>query len=573
METLLEPENILNVSLIEPQLKHPTIFARFDELKPGESLILHNDHDPKPLQYELSAKRGDIFTWKYLEQGPELFRIKITKNKTAQKEQENILDATTLHPSVKHATIFNRFDELQPGESLILHNDHDPMPLRFQLENTRGNIFQWEYLEKGPELFRIKITKNKATLVESKKETATEKENILNVTMIEPRLKHPTIFGRFDELKPGETLILHNDHDPKPLYYQLQSMMGNTFTWDYLEQGPELYRIKITKNKLPQEEKKETKTEKENILNVTELEPKLKHPTIFVRFDELKPGESLTIHNDHDPKPLYYQLLGERGNIFTWEYMEQGPKLWRIKISKRPEGEGDETLGEIVAKDLRKAEVFKKYGLDFCCGGKKTVKEACAEKGLDVTKVEQELRTADKNVSTSRPLPYNDWNLDFLADYIVNTHHSYVKKTIPDIRSYAEKVAKVHGAHHPELLKINKLAQEVCDEMSEHMVKEETVLFPYVKHLVKTQNGSYEKFDSLDTVKEPIDIAVTEHELVGNNMDEIREISNNFALPEDACASYAYLFKTLDEFEDDLHTHIHLENNILFPKALKLEKK
>jgi len=175
----------------------------------------------------------------------------------------------------------------------------------------------------------------------------------------------------------------------------------------------------------------ETLLAKENILNVTLIEPKLKHPTIFVRFDELIPGENLTIHNDHDPKPLYYQLLGERGNIFTWEYLEQGPELWRVKISKKLSGDDDETLGEIAVKDLRKAEVFKKYGLDFCCGGKKTVKEACSEKGIDVTKVEQELQEADKIISTTRPLPYNDWSLDFLADYIVNTHHSYVKKQYP----------------------------------------------------------------------------------------------------------------------------------------------
>jgi regulator of cell morphogenesis and NO signaling len=567
METTLENENILDVTLLEPKLKHPTIFVRFDELISGESLILHNDHDPKPLYYQLSAERGDIFTWEYLEQGPELWKIKITKKKELNKEDANILDATLLHPSVKHATIFNRFDELKPGESFILHNDHDPKPLRFQLENTRGNIFQWEYLEQGPELYRIIITKNNL----QKKETV-QKENILNVTLLEPRLKHPTIFKRFDELKLGESLILHNDHDPKPLYYQLQSMIGDTFTWEYLQQGPELFRIKITKNKLPETKEEEKETTKENILNVTEIEPKLKHPTIFVRFDELKAGESLTIHNDHDPKPLYYQLLGERGNIFTWEYLEEGPKLWRIKISKRAQQEeSQETLGDIVAKDLRKAEVFKKYGLDFCCGGKKTVKEACAEKGLDVAMIEKELQNSDKSVSTARPLPYNDWNLDFLADYIVNTHHSYVKKTIPDVRSYAEKVAKVHGAHHPELLQINKLAQEVCDEMSAHMVKEETVLFPYVKQLVASTNGKV-KFGNLDTVKTPINMMEMEHEVVGNNMDKIREISNNYALPEDACGSYAYLFKTLDEFENDLHIHVHLENNILFPKALELEK-
>ncbi|MGH2646253.1 MAG: DUF542 domain-containing protein, partial [Ginsengibacter sp.] len=162
----------------------------------------------------------------------------------------------------------------------------------------------------------------------------------------------------------------------------------------------------------------ETLLEHENILNVTLIEPRLKHPTIFVRFDELIPGESLIIHNDHDPKPLYYQLLGERGNIFNWEYLQDGPQLWRVKISKKLSGEVDETLGEIAAKDLRKAEVFKKYGLDFCCGGKKTVKEACAEKGLAVTKIEQELLTVDKNITRQLSLPYNNWCLAFLIDYI-----------------------------------------------------------------------------------------------------------------------------------------------------------
>src|SRR5665811_998726 len=201
-------------------------------------------------------------------------------------------------------------------------------------------------------------------------------------------------------------------------------------------------------------------TTAENILNVTLLEPRQKHPTIFVRFDELAEGESLTIHNDHDPKPLYYQLLGERGNVFTWEYLEEGPVWWKVKIRKNITGENDETLGELAAKDLRKAQVFKKYGLDFSCGGKKTVKEACAEKGLDVTKVEQELQTADKNITGSRPLPYNDWSLDFLADYIANTHHSYVKKMIPDLRSYSSKVASVHGNRHPELFAISQLTDE-----------------------------------------------------------------------------------------------------------------
>lgn len=310
----------------------------------------------------------------------------------------------------------------------------------------------------------------------------------------------------------------------------------------------------------------------ENILNVTLLEPKQKHPTIFARFDLLAEGESLTIHNDHDPKPLYYQLLGERGNIFTWEYLEEGPEWWKVRISKRITGEQDETLGQIAAKDLRKAQVFKKYGLDFCCGGKKTVKEACAEKGLDVTRVEKELQQAG-TLPALRPLPYGDWSLDFLADYIVNTHHSYVRKNLPDIKAYASKVMKVHGAQHPELLRIHRLVEEMYAELSAHLVKEEKVLFPYVKELVAATNGTQVlQASHFGTVRNPINMMEMEHELVGKNLAEIRELSNNYTLPEDACASYSLLYRMLDEFEEDLHLHIHLENNILFPKALDIEK-
>jgi regulator of cell morphogenesis and NO signaling len=310
----------------------------------------------------------------------------------------------------------------------------------------------------------------------------------------------------------------------------------------------------------------------DNILNVTLLEPRQKHPTIFARFDELAEGESLTIHNDHDPKPLYYQLLGERGDTFIWEYQAQGPEWWIVKIAKRVNGDKDETLGELAAKDLRKAQVFKKYGLDFCCGGKKTVKEACAEKGLDVTKIEQELQQADK-LPSSRPIPYGDWSLDFLADYIVNTHHSYVLKTLPDLVAYSTKVAKVHGSSHPELIRINQLVREVEAELMGHMVKEEKILFPYIKVLVAAKtNGQPLQPVHFSSVQSPISVMEMEHELVGKNLEEIRKLSNDYFLPEDACASYSLLYRLLDEFEDDLHMHIHLENNILFPKALEVEK-
>lgn len=122
-------------------------------------------------------------------------------------------------------------------------------------------------------------------------------------------------------------------------------------------------------------------TLQENFIDVTLIEPKLKHPTIFQVFDSLAGGETLIIHNDHDPKPVYYQLLGERGDVFNWKYLEQGPEWWDVLITKK--GEDDkETIGQIAVKDLRKAEVFKKYGIDFCCGGKKTVRRFARKKEL-----------------------------------------------------------------------------------------------------------------------------------------------------------------------------------------------
>jgi regulator of cell morphogenesis and NO signaling len=314
-------------------------------------------------------------------------------------------------------------------------------------------------------------------------------------------------------------------------------------------------------------------TTTENILNVTLLEPKLKHPTIFNRFDELAEGSDLTIHNDHDPKPLYYQMLGERGNVFKWEYLEQGPEWWKVRITKKLRTEQDETIGEIAAKDLKKAEIFKKYGLDFCCGGKKTVKEACAEKGLDVAAIEDELQKTIVQTK-ARELPYNDWSLDFLADYIINTHHSYLRKNMPDILKYSEKVATVHGHAHEELHIVYNIAQAIDQELNTHMMKEERVLFPYIKELqLAANNKTTNPSAHFGTVKNPINMMEMEHEMLGNNLKELRIITNNYQLPPDACNSYRMLFKMLFDMEEDLHLHIHLENNILFPKAIELEKK
>lgn len=235
--------------------------------------------------------------------------------------------------------------------------------------------------------------------------------------------------------------------------------------------------------------------------------------------------------------------------------------------------ERDEMLGQIVARNFRKAEVFKNHGIDFCCGGKKTLKQACIEKGLDLTKIQRELQTAGKDPG-SRQLPYEDWSLDFLADYIVNTHHRYVKQALPSLRQHSTKVAHVHGTQHPELHRIAQLVEEINGELSSHLVKEEKILFPYIKELVAAiKNSSRPQARYFDSVQGPINMMEMEHDLAGKKLQEIKAITNNYALPAGACATYQLLYKLLDEFENDLYTHVHLENNILFPKALELEEK
>lgn len=229
------------------------------------------------------------------------------------------------------------------------------------------------------------------------------------------------------------------------------------------------------------------------------------------------------------------------------------------------------TIGEIVAKDYRKADVFKKYGLDFCCGGKKELAKACEAKGIDLKEIEKELNAIDQWQGSPSQNFYN-WNIDFLADYIVNTHHKYVLQSIPILVQYTQKVAKVHGDNHPEVIKIADHFMSIIDELNRHMMKEENVLFPYIKKLADAKSKNL-RIDpaGFGEIKNPIHVMELEHEVVGNLMKEIKELSNNYTVPPDACTTYRISFTKLKEFEEDLHQHIHLENNILFPKAFELE--
>ena len=307
------------------------------------------------------------------------------------------------------------------------------------------------------------------------------------------------------------------------------------------------------------------------ILNVTVLEPRQKHPTIFQVFDKLAAGEAFQILNDHDPKPLYYQMIAERGNIFTWHYHEQGPQRWIVEIRKNAPGE---TVGELAAKDVRKAEVFKKYGIDFCCGGKKTLSQACAEAGVNEAEVSAALDGAEQQpVSVAATAQFVRWDADFLADYIYNQHHNYYYEEGPVIGELVEKVAARHGDHAPELKQVQLIWRQVVQELNTHFLKEERILFPFIKTMVKAKkSGDYSELHAFPSVTEPVQVMEADHEAAGELLAALRKLTNGFTPPAGACNSFQLLYKKLADFEADLHQHIHLDNNILFPKALKLDK-
>ncbi len=229
-------------------------------------------------------------------------------------------------------------------------------------------------------------------------------------------------------------------------------------------------------------------------------------------------------------------------------------------------------IGELVAEDFRKATVFKKYGLDFCCGGGKTIDEACQNKNISVDTLISDLLQLDQNNHTA-VTDFNSMSLTDLIDYIEREHHRYVLENLQPIQEFSDKVAKVHGNHNPETIEINKLYTETAQELAMHLRKEEMILFPYIKKLERAMFNDEPVEAPFGTVRNPIAMMETEHDSAGDNFKKIAELSNNYTPPEYACNTYKVLYAKLKEFEDDLHKHIHLENNILFPKAIKLEQK
>jgi regulator of cell morphogenesis and NO signaling len=225
----------------------------------------------------------------------------------------------------------------------------------------------------------------------------------------------------------------------------------------------------------------------------------------------------------------------------------------------------ENTLAEVVTRDLSLARELERFGLDYCCGGAKTIAEACASRGLDADKVLDHLEAASVR---SAPAAWSTMGIAELVDHLESTHHRYLWDELPRLCALADKVLSVHGRNHPELREIRDLVAAIRAELEPHMLKEERVLFPMIRELA--QASQLPTFHC-GSVRNPIAMMIIEHEEVGALLARLRAYADGYFVPLDGCRSYAALFAALAQLEDDTHLHVHKENNVLFPAVERVE--
>lgn len=229
------------------------------------------------------------------------------------------------------------------------------------------------------------------------------------------------------------------------------------------------------------------------------------------------------------------------------------------------------TVRELAVTNPNVTRVFEKTKIDYCCGGDQLLGDACAKAGVDLQVLEQMLETSVAPAA-GVDADFQAMTLVELISYILDKHHVYTKEEMDRLEPLAAKVVGAHGANHPELLTIRDLLQQLCTELRGHMFKEEQILFPFIVELEQSKMQSRPApFAPFGTVDNPIRMMMLEHDKAGEILRELRKLSADYKTPADACVSYQTFYQALEAFEQDLHQHIHLENNLLFPKAVALE--
>jgi regulator of cell morphogenesis and NO signaling len=230
-------------------------------------------------------------------------------------------------------------------------------------------------------------------------------------------------------------------------------------------------------------------------------------------------------------------------------------------------------IGELVARDYRMAAVFNSHKIDFCCKGNRTIREVCEDAELKPEDLLTELSRMTRQAAAAAMNP-DTWPLDLLVDYIEKKHHRYVESRMGEIEELLKKLLRVHGVAYPELLEVEELFHKCTRDLTVHMRKEELVLFPVIRKISAAMDRKEPmRPPRFGSVRNPISMMHHEHEAEGERFRNIAELTDNYTPPAEACQTHRLTYALLKEFEEDLHVHIHLENNLLFPKAVEMEDK
>ncbi|MFT4883921.1 MAG: hypothetical protein ACI8U4_001434 [Natronomonas sp.] len=332
----------LDIRSESPDDSRETVFETLDAADADETVTLVTESDASVLLNHYRIKRSHNLQWETEQGDDDTSRIHVTKDGAFDEAELPDFDVRDMPPQRRHEVLTDTFDRLDPGEGFVLVNDHDPKPLYHELRSTRGEVFEWEDTNRDPQEWRVEIRKT-----DESQATDDDIAASFDVREIPKEERHPTIHHRYGNIADGETMEIIAPHEPRPLHREFQQQYGDSFTWDVVEDEPGRCQVHITK----QAEEDGTASTDDSLtvteeLDVRELPPAQRHEVIFVAYNELQAGNGFVLINDHDPKPLYYQLKAEAGDELNWEYRQKDSGEFRVLIGKDDTADSDGAQNE-----------------------------------------------------------------------------------------------------------------------------------------------------------------------------------------------------------------------------------
>jgi len=331
----------VDVTDTDREQRRDRVFDRLDDAEVGETVAVTADRDVHPTLSQYAIARDAALDRSYEQTGPE-WEVRVTKRPPEEADDPYAFDVRNLPPARRHAVLTDTFDLLEPGESFVLVNDHDPEPLYHELSSTHGDVVGWSYEQESAGEWRVEISKTGEPAADDDGATAT-----FDVREIPKPDRHPTIHHRFANLDAGDSLDVIAPHEPNPLRREFRQQYGDGFEWEVRERDPGEVRVRITKTDADgdrsepddanADENADADTEDLTVvqeLDVRDRPPAQRHEAIFDAYADLDAGEAFVLVNDHDPKPLYHQFEAEAGPEFRWEYRARDPGEFRVLVGR-----------------------------------------------------------------------------------------------------------------------------------------------------------------------------------------------------------------------------------------------